>query len=75
MSKLRKEGILYNEDYSLKLDYESQKKDIEWIYKFKVFKLRNWDGIKRVYNKNKDEPVIMNQNQFMNYLQTELYKQ
>lgn len=75
MSKLRNEGILYNEDYSLKLDYESQKKDIEWIYKFKVFKLRNWDGIKRVYNKNKDEPVIMNQNQFMNYLQTELYKQ
>lgn len=75
MSKYPKEGTLYNEDYSLKLEYEFYKKDKEKIYKFNVCQLRYWDGIKRVYRNNKDEPVIMSENQFMNYLQTELYKQ
>lgn len=73
MSKYPKEGTLYNEDYSLKLDYEYHKKDKEKIYKFKVYQLRNWEGIKRVYRNNKNEPIAMNENQFMNYL-IEFYK-
>lgn len=68
MSKYPKEGTLYNEDYSLKLEYEFYKKDKEKIYKFKVYQLRYWEGIKRVYRNNKDEPIIMTENQFMNYL-------
>ena len=47
MSKYPKEGTLYNEDYSLKLEYEFYKKDKEKIYKFKVYQLRYWEGIKR----------------------------
>jgi hypothetical protein len=73
MSKYPKEGTLYNEDYSLKLEYEFYKKDKEKIYKFKVYQLRYWESIKRVYRNNKDEPIAMNENQFMNYL-TEFYK-
>lgn len=68
MSKYPKEGTLYNEDYSLKLEYEFYKKDKEKIYKFKVYQLRYWEGIKRVYRNNKDEPIIMTESQFMNYL-------
>ena len=75
MSKYPKDGTLYKVDYSLKLDYEFYKKDKEKIYKFKVYQLKYWDGIKREYRKNNNEPIIMNENQFMNYLQTELYKQ
>jgi hypothetical protein len=73
MSKYPIEGTLYNEDYSIKLEYEFYKK--EKIYKFKVYQLRHWEGIKREYRKNNNEPVTMNKNEFMNYLQTELYKQ
>jgi hypothetical protein len=73
MNKYPIEGTLYNEDYSIKLEYEFYKK--EKTYKFKVYQLRYWEGIKREYRKNNNEPVIMNENQFMNYLQTELYKQ
>ena len=75
MSKYPKEETLYNDDYSLKLEYESKKKDKEWIYKFKVYQIKYWDNIRRVYRNNKNEPIIMNEKQFMNYLQTELYKQ
>jgi hypothetical protein len=75
MSKYPKQGTLYNKDYSLKLEYEFYKKDKEKIYKFKVYQLRYWDGIKREYRKNNNEPITMNENEFMNYLQTELYKQ
>jgi hypothetical protein len=73
MSKYPIDGTLYNEDYSIKLDYEFYKK--EKVYKFKVYQLRCWEGIKREYRKNNNEPIIMSQNEFMNYLQTELYKQ
>ena len=45
MSKYPKEETLYNDDYSLKLEYESKKKDKEWIYKFKVYWNKRFKGV------------------------------
>jgi hypothetical protein len=71
-TRLSKEGILYKKDYSMKLEFQFEHLHGENFFKFKVLKLKSWEGIVRTYEKS-SEFSFMKEEEFINYLYNKGY--